>query len=39
MQIRHLGSARLPVSAIALGHSMGANDFTATAQKVFNDLR
>ena len=38
MQIRHLGSARLPVSAIALGHSMGANDFSATGQKVFNDL-
>jgi len=38
MQTRHLGSARLPVSAIALGHSMGANNFSASGQKVFNDL-
>ena len=38
MHTRYLGAAALPVSAIALGHSMGANDFTATGQKVFNDL-
>ena len=38
MHTRYLGAAALPVSAIALGHSMGANDFTATGQKGFNDL-
>ena len=38
MQIRQLGAAGLNVSAIALGHSMGASDFGATGRAQFNVL-
>lgn len=38
MQTRSLGSARLLVSAICLGHSMGASDFGPAGQAQFNAL-
>jgi len=38
MQMRQLGASALKVSAIGLGHSMGASDFSAAGQKEFNTL-
>jgi aryl-alcohol dehydrogenase-like predicted oxidoreductase len=38
MQTRQLGTSSLMVSPIALGHSMGANDFSPAGQKQFNEL-
>jgi aryl-alcohol dehydrogenase-like predicted oxidoreductase len=38
MQMRQLGASSLGVSAIALGHSMGADDFSAAGQARFNAL-
>jgi len=38
METRPLGTSDLQVSALSLGHSMGANDFSAEAQSRFNRL-
>ena len=38
MQLRQLGTNGPKVSAISLGHSMGANDFGTTGRAQFNEL-
>jgi aryl-alcohol dehydrogenase-like predicted oxidoreductase len=38
MKRRQLGAAGLPVSALCLGHSMGAQDFSATGEAAFTAL-
>ena len=38
MQMRYLGACGPSVSCLALGHSMGASDFSATGRARFNAL-